>query len=193
MENKKKKNICVYCSSSSYLDKQFYQDAEKLGSRIGSEGFDMVYGGTEIGMMGVIASNAQEHGAAVTGVIPECILSFGFKNLEQSKVIITKDMRERKAVMEEKADIFIAAPGGFGTFEEVFEVIVSKQLGCHNKPVIFFNSCGYYDNLIKMFDAVYENKFAKEEAKKLYHISNTIDDIFGYIKSFIPEKFTIKW
>ena len=188
-----KKNICVYCSSSNYLDEKFYVVSQELGEKIALNGFNMVYGGTTVGMMGVVANNALKNGAEVLGVIPERIADFGLKHPELAKVIVTKDMRERKATMEKFADVFISMPGGFGTFEEVFEILVAKQLGYHDKPIIFLNFDGYYDNMIKMFDTVYENKFAKEEMKNLYFIANTVDEIFEYIKTYQPKEFVHKW
>ncbi len=193
MEAKDKKRICVYCSSSNYLPEKFYQFSQELGQKIGQNGYNMVYGGTMVGMMGVIANNAIENGAEVVGVIPERIASFGLKHPSLAKVIVTKDMRERKATMEKYADIFVSAPGGFGTFEEVFEILVAKQLGYHNKPIIFLNFDNYYENMFKMFDTLYENNFAKEEMKSLYFIANTIDEMFDYIKSYIPKDIALKW
>ncbi len=193
MEKETKNRICIYCSSSNNLPEKFYQFAQILGERIGKDGYNMVYGGTTAGMMGVIANNAIKNGADVIGVIPERIASFGLKHPDLAKVIITKDMRERKAVMEKFAGVFAAAPGGFGTFEEIFEILVAKQLGYHNKPVIFLNFDNYYSNMLKMFDTVYENKFAKEEMKQLYFIADSIDEMFEYIKSYTPYKFVLKW
>lgn len=189
----KKKIMCVYCSSSNNLPEKFYVVSKELGEKLAQKGFDMVYGGTTVGMMGVIANNALQNGAEVIGVIPERIASFGLKHPELAKVIVTKDMRERKATMEKYADVFVAMPGGFGTFEEIFEILVAKQLGYHDKPVIFVNFDGYYDNMLKMFDTLYENNFAKEEMKSLYFIANTVDEIFEYVKNYAPKEFVHKW
>ena len=188
-----KKTICIYCSSSNYLPEKFYKFAQQLGESIGSNNYNMVYGGTVVGMMGVIADNAIKKGAEVIGVIPERIASFGLENHKLAKVVITKDMRERKAAMEKYADIFVAAPGGFGTFEEIFEILVAKQLGYHNKPVIFLNFDGYYNNLFTMFQTIYENNFAKEETKTLYYIAESIEDMLEYIKEYSPKEFVFKY
>lgn len=188
-----KERICVYCSSSNYLPEKFYKFSKEFGEKIAQNGYDMVYGGTTVGMMGVIANTALNNGSDVIGVIPERIASFGLKHPDLAKVIITKDMRERKATMEKYADIFVALPGGFGTFEEIFEILVAKQLSYHDKPVIFFNFDGYYDNMLKMFNTVYENKFAKEEMKSLYFVANTIEEMFDYLKTYKPQEVTIKW
>lgn len=189
----RKETLCVYCSSSNFLDEKFYIFAEEFGKKIGENGYNMVYGGTTVGMMGVIANNALKNGAEVIGVIPERIASFGLKHPDLAKVIITKDMRERKATMEKHADAFITLPGGFGTFEEVFEILVAKQLGYHNKPIIFFNFDGYYDNMLKMFESVYSNNFAKEEMKNLYFITSSIDEMYEYLKSYKPVEIALKW
>ena len=145
-----KKRICVYCSSSNNLDEKFYKMSKELGEKIAKNNYDMVYGGTVVGMMGVIANNALQNGSEVIGVIPERIESFGLKHPKLAKVIVTKDMRERKATMEKYSDAFVAAPGGFGTFEEIFEIIVAKQLNYHNKPIIFLNFDNYYFEMFKM-------------------------------------------
>ena len=189
----KKKTICVYCSSSNGLPAKFYDFAEDFGINIAKNGYDMVYGGTIVGMMGVIANNALNYGAEVTGVIPEKIASYGLKNPKLANIIITKEMRERKAVMERLSDIFVALPGGFGTFEEIFEIMVAKQLGYHNKPVIFFNFDNFYDNMFKMFDKIYENNFAKESVKNLYYITDDIQDMYNYLKHYEPCEFVLKW
>lgn len=188
-----KETLCIYCSSSNFLDEKFYIFAKEFGEKIGKNGYNMVYGGTTVGMMGVIANNALKTGAEVIGVIPERIASFGLKHPDLAKVIITKDMRERKATMEKYADAFIALSGGFGTFEEIFEILVAKQLGYHNKPVIFFNFDGYYDNMFKMFETVYTNKFAKEEVRSLYYTASDIDEMYKYLKSYKPVEIALKW
>ncbi len=188
-----KQTLCIYCSSSNFLDEKFYIFAKEFGEKLGKNGYNMVYGGTTVGMMGVIANNALKTGAEVTGVIPERIASFGLKHPDLAKVIITKDMRERKATMEKHADAFIALPGGFGTFEEIFEILVAKQLGYHNKPVIFFNFDGFYDNMFKMFETVYTDKFAKEEVRNLYYKASNINEMYEYLKSYKPVEITLKW
>ena len=188
-----KQTLCIYCSSSNFLDEKFYTFAKEFGIALGKNGYNMVYGGTTVGMMGVIANNALEMGAEVIGVIPERIASFGLKHPSLAKVIVTKDMRERKATMEKYADAFVALPGGFGTFEEVFEILVAKQLGYHKKPVIFFNFDGYYDNMFKMFETVYQNHFAKEDIKNIYHVVSSIDEMYEYLNSYKPVEVALKW
>lgn len=193
MTSEKKKTLCIYCSSSNDLPEKFYKISKELGEMLAQKGYNMVYGGSTRGMMGTIADNALKNGAEVIGVMPEKFQDWGLQQPNLTKLIITKDMRERKATMEKHADAFIAMPGGFGTFEEIFEILVAKQLNYHNKPVIFMNFDGYYDNMFKMFDTVYQNNFAKQETKTLYFIANTLDEMFDYIQKYQAKEFVMKW
>ena len=188
-----KHNVCVYCSSSNTLDESYYVSARELGTLLGQNNMNLVYGGSNVGLMYEVAKNAQLNGAKIYGVMPEKFQDWGLQQPNLTKLIITKDMRERKATMEKHADAFIAMPGGFGTFEEIFEILVAKQLSYHNKPVIFMNFDGYYDNMFKMFDTVYQNSFAKEETKTLYFIANTLEEMFDYIQNYQAKEFVMKW
>lgn len=188
-----KKNICVYCSSSNYLDEKFYKLAQELGHKIAKNGFGLVYGGTTVGTMGQIANAVIHSEGKVIGVIPKLIQEKGLAHPELAEIIITKDMRERKATMEAHSEAFIALPGGFGTFEEVFEMIVAKQLGYHKKAIIFLNIDNFYDPMFQMFENVYQEKFAKEEAKELYFIANNTDEVFEYLSTYKEKDFVMKW
>lgn len=187
------KNICVYCSSSNQLDEKYYKLAQALGEKIVANGYGLVYGGTTVGCMGAVANSVLHHGGKVLGVIPQRIMDAGLNHPELAGLIITKDMRERKATMETNSEAFIAIPGGFGTFEEIFEIIVAKQLGYHQKPIIFLNLDGFYDPLFQMFESVYDENFAKEENRNLYFIANTVNEVFDYIKSYKEEEYVHKW
>lgn len=187
------KNICVYCSSSNHLDEKFYALAQQLGERIAKEGYGLVYGGTNVGMMGAVANSVLHNNGNVIGVIPERIQSFGLAHPALAEVIVTKDMRERKATMEAHSDAFIAIPGGFGTFEEIFEILVAKQLDYHRKPVIFLNLDGFYDPLFQMFENVYRYKFAKETTRGLYLVANSIEEVFDHLATYEEVPFVLKW
>ncbi len=187
------KNICVYCSSSNYLDDKYYKLSQELGHKIAQGGYGLVYGGTTVGCMGQVANAVIHNGGKAIGVIPELIESKGLGHPELAQIIVTKDMRERKATMEKLSDIFLAIPGGFGTFEEIFEIIVGKQLGYHRKAVIFLNFDDFYTPMFKMFENVYSENFAKEESRGLYHIANSVDEIFDYIEQYQEKDFVMKW
>ena len=183
-----KYNICVFASSSNVLDKSFYDDAEELGVLIGDAGFNIVYGGSRLGLMYKCALSVKLHGGKIIGIMPEKLNNLGFGNPDDcEEFYITDGMRERKAKMDEISDAVIALPGGFGTLEEISEMIVQKQLGYNNKPIVLLNTCGFYDNLIKFFDTVMARKFAKNGSENMYFIANTPKEAVEYIKLYNPK------
>lgn len=188
-----KKNICVYCSSSNHLDQKYYKLAQELGYKMAQKGYGLVYGGTNMGCMGQVANTVLHNGGEVLGVIPEIINEKGFANPNLAKIVVTKDMRERKATMEANSDIFITLPGGFGTFEEVFEIMVAKQLGYHQKAIIIMNLDNYYSPMLQMFENIYSEKFAKEETRELYFVANSVDEAFNYLENYEAKEFVMKW
>jgi cytokinin riboside 5'-monophosphate phosphoribohydrolase len=186
------KNICVFTSSSDALDHVYYREAEKLAAMFVQEGFRLVYGGAKVGMMGRMAKLMNNNGGKVIGVIPELIFN---NNLAESSIelIVTEDMKSRKAKMAELSDAFIALPGGFGTLEELSEVITLKQLEYHQKPVVIINTAGFYDKLLDFFEVFYANHFAKSDYKALYHIASNPEEAIDYIKNYQPAKLVSKW
>ncbi len=187
------RNICVFCSSSDHLEPVFYKAAWELGTRIGSEGDGLVYGGTTVGLMGATARAARANGARVVGIIPERIHEAGIGWQEINEYIITSDMRERKALLSDKADVFMALPGGFGTMEEILEVMTAKQLGYHNKPIIFLNINAFYQPLLAHFETLYEQKIASPSFRKLYHVARDVEEAFSYLRTYRPQPFASKW
>ncbi len=177
-------NICVYCSSSQTIDKKYFRQATLLGKTIALKKHSLVYGGGKVGLMGEIALTVKQHKGQVIGVIPENLKERELAFQEADELIITKDIRERKKVMEEQADSFIALPGGFGTLEELLEIITLKQLNLHNKPIVLLNVDNFYDNLIKQFDLFYKENFAYDKFNKedIYHISQTVEEAINYIE-----------
>jgi uncharacterized protein (TIGR00730 family) len=186
------KNICVFCSSSDALEKEYYLEAEKLATFFIQEAYQLIYGGARVGMMGRMAKLIIEKRGKVIGVIPELIFS---NNLADHSVelIVTEDMKSRKAKMAELADAFIALPGGFGTLEELCEVITLKQLEYHQKPIVIVNTGGFYDKLLEFFEVFYQNNFAKSDYKALYFIANHAEEAIDYIKNYKPSKLESKW
>ena len=181
-------NICVFASSSNNLDDSFYTDASALGELLGKNGFNIVYGGSRLGMMYICASHVKASGGKIIGVMPQRLYDFGYGNPDDcDEFILTKGMRERKAKMDEISEGVIALAGGFGTLEEISEMIVQKQLGYNKKPIILLNTNGYYDKLVDFFDNVINYKFAKPETKELYHISETPSDAVNYLINYKSE------
>lgn len=183
------KNVCVFASSSNNLDKQFYDDASALGKLLGENKYNIVYGGSRLGMMYACASKVKEYGGKIIGIMPQRLYDLGYGNEDDcDEFIITKGMRERKAKMDELSDAIIALAGGFGTLEELSEMIVQKQLGYNNKPIVLLNSCGFYDNLVDFFSDIVNNGFAKSDTPNLYYIANTPLDAVNYIYNYNAEK-----
>lgn len=156
------KSICVYCGSSPGKSPDYMRAARSLGSEIGKRGLTLVYGGAGVGLMGEVARSSIEAGGSVVGVIPEALTGQEIASTDAIELHVVKDMHERKAVMADLADGFIALPGGFGTFEEFFEALTWLQLGIHSKPCGLLNVNGYYDGLLKFLDHAVEELFIYE-------------------------------
>lgn len=153
----------------------------------------LVYGGGMVGLMGAVAQSVKLHGGKTLGVVPKALNIDNVVNDIDDELIITDGMRERKAIMDERSDAFIGLAGGFGTFEEMFEVLTLKQLGYHNKPIIFLNTKGYYNHLLQMFEHIYSEGFAKEQYRVLYHVTSSVSEAFSYLKEYQPPQLPDKW
>lgn len=187
------KTVCVFSSSSSAVNSVYRDTAIDLGKRLGQEGFDLTFGGADVGLMGIIARTAQNHGAKVTGVVPKLLVEKGIAYQEADELIISNNLRDRKEIIESRSDAFIALPGGFGTMEEIMEILTLKQLQLHNKPIIFINTNSYYDNLLAQFETGYLENFAKKEYKELYYVSESAENAIIYIKCYTPKQLPSKW
>ena len=184
------KSICVFCSSSNSIDDVYFETATDLGHRIGQLGLGLVYGGASIGLMGAIARATHEKGGRVLGVIPEFFRDKD-KNFEYSKadeLIIVETMRIRKAVMDERADAFIALPGGVGTLEEAIEIMSMKQLGLTDKPLVFVNTNNFYDGLISNLRKMVSLKFVKSSTLELFAVCPDPSSALEFILSYQPKK-----
>lgn len=188
------KNICVFASSSNYLEGVFYKDARELGLLIGQNGYNIVYGGSKLGMMYACAGAVKETGGKIIGIMPERLANMGCANPEDcDEFILTAGMRERKAKLDELSDAVIAIAGGYGTLEELSELIVQKQLGYSNKPIVILNTDGFYNKLIEFFETIITREFANDASRKLYYIANTPLEAIEYIKTYVPEEIGTKF
>jgi cytokinin riboside 5'-monophosphate phosphoribohydrolase len=187
------RSICVFSSSSDVIDHGFFEVAAELGSAIARRGDVMVYGGCSVGLMGAVARAVHQHKGSVVGVIPSFIESRGLGYEAADELIVTRDMRDRKATMEARSDAFIALPGGFGTLEEMLEIITLKQLQQHTKPIIFLNHAGFYDPLVVLFEHMFAHRVAKPGYRTLYYFSPSVADAFAYLDAYQPLQFENKW
>jgi len=162
------KTICVFCASSESVDDFYKSIATQLGREMGKRGIDLVYGGASIGLMGCIARGVHEEKGKVTGVIPKFFTKEDIVYSEADELIVTQNMRERKAVMDERSDAFIVLPGGVGTLEEAIEILSMRQLKLTDKPLVFVNANGFYDRLDEMFKQMIDLNFAKENLRDKY-------------------------
>jgi len=187
------KNICVFCSSSDVIDRVYFKAAEELAKKITENNQTFVFGGAGVGLMKRMAKVVNENNGTSIGIIPQRIYDNNLACKLVSELIITPDMYTRKAKLAEYADAFISLPGGFGTLEELSEVITHKQLAYHNKPIVILNINGFYDNLIKFFEILYTEKVAKSDYRKFYFVANSVTEAYDYLLNYKPEEHINKW
>jgi len=156
------RSMCVFCGSSSGSSPLYGAVAEDLGRQIARRGLTLIYGGGNVGTMGTLADAAMKEGGKVIGIIPVRLHGM-VEHMDLSELLVVKDMHERKALMQEKADAFIALPGGLGTMEELFEVWAWRYIGYHMKPVGIINVGGFYDELLRLLATMQKEGFLKEE------------------------------
>ncbi len=180
--------ICVFCGSSDGNDLSITDAAVKLGKLFVEKEITLVYGAVKIGVMGTIDKAVLDQKGEVVGIIPDFLMKKEVVHLGLSQLITTKNMHERKLKMQELSDGFIALPGGFGTLEELFEIITWLQLGLHEKPIGLLNVNGFYDDLLKLLETMVRNGFLKMENYELLLVDSTIEGLLQKMESFkVPQ------
>ena len=182
-------NICIYGASSAEIAEIYIKETEDLGEKLGKAGHNLVYGAGASGLMGAAARGFVKGGGEVIGVAPSFFQVDGVLFDKCSELIYTETMRERKRIMEERADAFVAVPGGIGTFDELFEILTLIQLGRHNKPVVIYNINGYYDSLIAMIDNAVNQKFMTEKSKALAKVISAPQELLQYLSEYKGDVF----
>lgn len=178
-------HVTVYCASSGSIHQKYFEVARELGRGLAERGYTLVFGGGRVGLMGEMARAVHEEGGTVRGIIPEALKDReGVAYDVADELIITQTMQERKRILFTRADAFIVLPGGFGTLEEFMEVLTLKQLGYHNKPIALINTDGYYDPLISLFEHFFEEGFALERYRALYHVADDPVEALDYVESY---------
>lgn len=178
--------IAVFCGSSSGNNIEYTNVTKELGKFFVENNIDLVYGGGNVGLMGVIADSVMHNGGKVYGVIPEKLQEKELAHNEITELHIVSNMHERKAMMADMADAFVVLPGGAGTLEEIFEVWTWAQLGFHNKPCAFLNINGFYDKLFEMIDNMCEKQFLKQEYSDMLIKTDNLEKLLKAIKTYIP-------
>ena len=180
------KSLCVYCGSRTGRNNHFKKIAKSFGEILAKSKIRLVYGGGNVGLMGVIANTVMKNGGQVTGIIPHHLdeEEGGWK--EATDFFVVDNMHDRKRMMFDHSDAFVALPGSIGTLDETIEVITWKQLGLHNKPIIIVNMDNYWQPLITLIDNFIQEEFTSPETLDLFHVVDTVEDVIPLLKS-LPE------
>lgn len=183
-------NICLYGASSNAIAKSYINPTEELGAKIAERGHTLIYGGGAAGLMGAAARGVYSRGGKIIGIVPSFLNVDGILFDKCDEMIFTETMRERKQLMEERADAFIMTPGGVGTFDEFFEILTLKQLGRHSKPIAVFNINGYFNSLIEQLKNAVHKQFMNPEAFELCMFTDSADKLINYIEQSVnkPEQ-----
>jgi uncharacterized protein (TIGR00730 family) len=180
------KRICVFCGSSAGSEPDYRACAEQLGAELTRRNIGLVYGGGNVGLMGAIADAVLKAGGEAIGVIPEHLMTREIGHKRLTKLHIVHSMHERKALMADLSDAFIALPGGFGTLEEFFEVLTWSQLGLHAKPCGIVNVLDYYTPLLRMLDHAVEERFLKPQNRALVLARDTPSELLQALEEWRP-------
>ena len=177
------KLLCVYCASSRHLHRKYHEMAEAVGRELVARGWGLVYGGGNVGLMGEVAHAVKQAGGCVVGVIPEFMISRELAFREADELITVATMRERKQVMEERAAAFLTLPGGIGTLEELTEIMTLRYINRLHKPVVLLNQDGFYDDLLRFFERMTEEKFKSPGLHKVLAVAATLEEVWPLIEA----------
>ncbi len=180
------KSIVVFCGASDSNDEQLNSAAYEFGVVLAEKHIQLVYGGAKIGLMGNVASGVLNNGGNAVGVIPDFLTTKEVVHTNLSQLIITETMHERKLKMHELSDGIVALPGGFGTLEELFEMLTWAQLGLHKKPIGILNSNGFYNDLLSFIDVMIDKQLLKSDYKKLVLVADNPKDLLEKMTEFQP-------
>ncbi len=182
------KSVCVFCGSN-FGDKPIYREmAAIMGRKLATLGLKLVYGGGNVGLMGVVADAALQAGGEVIGVIPQSLVDWEVAHRGLTELIVVQSMHERKARMADASDAFVALPGGYGTFEEFCEVLTWSQLGLHAKPCGVLNIGGFYDSLLALFDRAVQDRFLQPGHRDLVLADTDVDVLLERLAAYKPVK-----
>lgn len=179
--------LAVFCASSDGVDQEIYDTAYSVGKKMAVENIRLIYGGSKLGLMGQVAKGVMENGGKATGVIPDFLKTKEVVHTGLDELITTQDMHERKLSMNELSDAFVALPGGFGTFEELFEIVTWAQLGLHRKPIGLLNIGGFYDPLIEMLEKMTSKGLLKRDNLDILLVSADFDELLEMMRKYEPK------
>lgn len=186
------KSVCVFCGSSFGSDPQFIESAKAVGKLLAENNITLIYGGANVGLMGAVADSALEYGGRVIGVLPKFLRGKEIAHAHLTELILCESMHERKTKMFELSEGFIALPGGFGTLEEISEILTWQQLGLHQYPIVFLNVNGFYSHLDNLFGEMESKKLLKPENRSMALFHNDISTLLNVMKDYQAPEVT-KW
>jgi uncharacterized protein (TIGR00730 family) len=181
-------SVCVFCGASTPKRGHFQDAMHELADGLVARDWALVYGGGKVGLMGTVSERVMAKGGRVIGVIPHQLQRREVAHLGLTELHVVDTMHERKQIMYEKSGAFACLPGGFGTMDEVMEILTWKQLGIHDKPVVFVNVDGFYDAIRVQFDRMIEEGLLKSEYVPLYHFVDDVESLFAYLEGYTPHK-----
>jgi uncharacterized protein (TIGR00730 family) len=187
------KSLCVYCASSDRLDDKYHVAATQVGQEIARRQWALVYGGGKTGLMGTVARGVKAGGGRVVGVIPGFMKERELEFTEADELISVITMRERKTLMETRADAFLALPGGWGTLEELMEILTLAHLEVLRKPIVILNQDGFFDDLLRFNERIIAEKFMRETIRLKYSVARTVEEIFPLIEGWSHQPGDAKW
>ncbi|QEE27748.1 TIGR00730 family Rossman fold protein [Terriglobus albidus] len=170
------RNICVFCASANGIRPEYRAVAEDLGRQLALQNIGLIYGGARVGLMGAVADATLGAGGRVTGVIPHVLVDMEVAHHEITELHIVKTMHDRKALMGEKADAFLILPGGFGTLEELFEVLAWSTLKLHSKPIVLLNTAKFWDGMLAFLDHCIAEGVLTQPRRELLLVADTVDE-----------------
>lgn len=173
--------ICVYCAASTNLPEIYFAEARALGTEMARRGWTLIYGGGGVGLMGAVADSVRAAGGTVIGIIPQALLEREAADLRADELIVTTTLRQRKQLMDDHANAFVALPGGFGTLEELLEIMTLRQLAYHDKPIVIVNVRGYFDALLAQFERIFAEGFAHGRYQNLYTVVGSSEEALALL------------
>ena len=187
------KSVCVFCGSASGANPVYAATARELGRELAARKLALVYGGGRVGLMGEVASAALAAGGTVVGVIPHALALNEIAQEDCTELVVVDTMHERKALMADRSDAFVALPGGFGTCDELFEILTWAQLGIHNRPVAVLNVNGFFTPLLAWLDHIVTEGLLRPKHRGLLLVADAVPDLLDALASWVPPDPTTKW
>lgn len=186
-------SVCVFCGSAAGTNPVYAATARELGRELAARKLTLVYGGGRVGLMGQVAGSVLDNGGAVVGVIPHALAQKEIAQEDCTELIVVSTMHQRKALMADRSDCFVALPGGYGTCDELFEIITWAQLGIHRKPVAILNVNGFFTPLLAWLDHVVTEGLLRPKHRELLLVADTVSGLLDALASWKPSEPTTKW